>query len=184
MRVIAGSARRIRLDTPAGLNTRPTADRVKETLFNIISGDMQGAAFLDLFSGSGGIGIEALSRGAVFAVFADESPAAVRCIRANLAAAGFTGRARVYRSDALKALRLMEGRFTFDYIFMDPPYDRQLEKRALEYLASSSVPAKDATFIVEGSLNTDFSYAPGLGYTVTREKKYKNNKHVFLKKSA
>ena len=84
MRVIAGKARRLNLETLPGLDTRPTTDRIKETLFNILQADIPGASFLDLFAGSGAIGIEALSRGAENAVFVDKNPKACACIRRNL----------------------------------------------------------------------------------------------------
>ena len=85
MRVIAGTARSLPLKTPPGSETRPTTDRIKETLFNILQADIPGCVFADLFSGSGGIGIEALSRGAAKAYFVDYSPAAISCIQQNLA---------------------------------------------------------------------------------------------------
>ena len=84
MRVIAGTARRLNLKTVPGMETRPTTDRIKETLFNILQPEMTDCRFLDLFSGSGGIGIEALSRGAAYAVFAEKNPKACSCIRDNL----------------------------------------------------------------------------------------------------
>ena len=96
MRVIAGTARRLKLETPAGRHTRPTSDKIKETLFNIIQQDLYDARFLDLFSGSGGIAIEALSRGAAEAVLVDNDREALRCIRTNLAHTHFEEQARVW----------------------------------------------------------------------------------------
>ena len=100
MRVIAGSARRLRLKTIDGMETRPTTDRIKETLFNMIHDDLYGCAFLDLFAGSGGIGIEALSRGAKSAVFVEKDKRAASCIRENLAATRLADRALVMCCDA------------------------------------------------------------------------------------
>ena len=97
MRVIAGTARRLKLETPAGRHTRPTSDKIKETLFNIIQQDLYEARFLDLFSGSGGIAIEALSRGAAEAVLVDNDREALRCIRTNLHHTHFEEQARVSR---------------------------------------------------------------------------------------
>jgi len=99
MRVIAGAARSLKLETPEGMDTRPTTDRIKETLFNMIQFDIQGACFLDLFAGSGGIGIEALSRGAKEAVFVDNSKEACNCITANLKHTKLEQAARVCRQD-------------------------------------------------------------------------------------
>ena len=182
MRVIAGTAKRIQLKTIEGLDTRPTTDRIKETLFNMISEYLADSCFLDLFSGSGAIGIEALSRGAAKAVFVEQSRQAMNCIRDNLRATRLEDRAVVYEMDVLSALVHMEQKEKFHYIFMDPPYDQLLEKRVLEYLSTSNLLADDGLIIVEASMETVFFYAKGLGFTIVKEKCYKTNKHVFLEK--
>ena len=156
MRVIAGKARRIPLKTMDGLNTRPTTDRIKETLFNIIQDDIYGCRFLDLFSGSGGIGIEALSRGAKEAFLCADVFEALRRLSATEAA--------------------------MDIIFMDPPYNESLEKDVLAMLSSSPLADASTLIIVEADLSADFSYADSLGFDIIREKKYKTNKHMFLMK--
>ena len=163
MRVIAGSARRTQLKTLEGMDTRPTTDRIKETLFNMIAPYLYDSIFLDLFAGSGGIGIEALSRGAMEAVFT------------KLSEGG-----KLLNMDVLQALRSMEGQAAFDCIFMDPPYNHELEKSVLTYLAESSLLAEEGIIIVEASKETDFDYAEDLGYNIIKEKEYKTNKHVFL----
>ncbi len=183
MRVIAGSARRLRLKAPEGLDTRPTTDRIKETLFNMISADVAQARFLDCFAGSGGIGIEALSRGASEAVFIEKSPKAAACIRQNLRATRLEGKAQVLVRDVLDGLRRLENGGSFGVIFMDPPYDHQWERRVLEYLRDSRLADEETLIIAEASLETDFSYAETLGFGVVREKCYKTNKHVFLKRA-
>ena len=169
MRVIAGKARRLNLKTIPGIDTRPTTDRIKETLFNILQPELLECRFLDLFSGSGGIGIEALSRGASYAVFVEKNPKAAACIRENL--------------DVLQALRSLEGKGVFDIIFMDPPYNNELERQVLEYLKDSTVADKNTLIIVEADLQTDFSYVESLGYRQLRSKEYKTNKHVFLERA-
>ena len=122
MRVIAGSARRLLLKTPEGMETRPTTDRIKETLFNMIQDDLYHCQFLDLFSGSGAIGIEALSRGARQAVFVENHPDAVETIRSNLNTTRLEEQAIVMNCDVMTALKRLEERgFSFDFIFMDPP---------------------------------------------------------------
>ena len=124
MRVIAGSARGRKLAAPDGMSVRPTADRMKENLFNILAPYIPGARFLDLFSGSGAIGIEALSRGAESAVFVDKDCA---LLIQNLASTGFTEKAAVIKDDFAAAItRLREKRLEFDVIFMDPPYYKGL----------------------------------------------------------
>jgi 16S rRNA (guanine(966)-N(2))-methyltransferase RsmD len=182
MRVIAGTAKRIQLKTIEGFDTRPTTDRIKETLFNMISEYLADSSFLDLFSGSGAIGIEALSRGASNAVFVEQSKLATNCIRDNLEKTKLDGRGEVYEMDVLSALKKIENIQTFDYVFMDPPYNQLLEKRVLEYLSTSNLLSDDALIIVEASLETDFSYIKDLGFQIVKTKEYKTNKHVFLER--
>lgn len=184
MRVIAGSAKRMPLKTVEGMDTRPTTDRIKETLFNMISEYLADSNFLDLFSGSGAIGIEALSRGAAHASFVEQSKKAMDCIRDNLKFTRLDERAEVYETDVINALSRMEGKRVFDYVFMDPPYNQLLEKKVLEYLQKSSLLSEDALIIVEASLDTDFSYVNSLGFSIIKEKVYKTNKHVFLEREA
>lgn len=182
MRVIAGTAKRLQLKTVDGMDTRPTTDRIKETLFNMISEYLADSFFLDLFSGSGAIGIEALSRGAAHASFVEQSKKAMACIRENLAYTKLDERAELYETDVINALSRMEGRKVFDYIFMDPPYNQLLEKKVLEYLSTSRLLSDDGLIIVEASLDTDFSYVDDLRFAVVKEKIYKTNKHIFLEK--
>lgn len=185
MRVIAGSARRISLKTIAGLNTRPTTDRIKETLFNMIQYDLADCVFLDLFSGSGAIGIEALSRGAKQAVFVEENAEAISCIRDNLKATRLTEQAAVMNCDVLTALKRLEGKgYCFDYVFMDPPYDQEWERLVLEFLRQASYISEDTMIIIEASLDTKFTYLEAFGFTQCKQKKYKTNQHIFVKKGA
>lgn len=123
MRVIAGTAKGRRLKGPSGTVTRPITDRIKEALFNIIGQRLLGSIFLDLFAGSGSVGIEALSRGATRVVFVDNSPAAIKTIRENLAACKFESGFEVYRNDVFKAIPILVRRgLSFDFIYMDPPF--------------------------------------------------------------
>lgn len=182
MRVIAGKARRLPLKTLEGRDTRPTTDRIKETLFNILQPELLDCRFLDLYSGSGAIGIEALSRGAAYAVFVEKNPKACACIRDNLSFTKLEENGKLLNMDVLQALRSMEGQEAFDCIFMDPPYGQELERQSLEYLAGSSLAGEDTLIIIEADLHTDFSYAEALGYHLERSKEYKTNKHIFLHK--
>ena len=182
MRVIAGTARRLLLKTPEGMDTRPTTDRIKETLFNMLMPYLPGAVFLDLFSGSGGIGIEAISRGAKKAYFDEKSQKAVSCITENVEHTHFEEQSVILKQDVFAALR-GSIRDDIDVIFMDPPYNQQYEKRVLEILKDSSYVTEDTLIVVEASKETDFSYLANLGYNVIKEKVYKTNKHVFIKRS-
>ncbi len=180
MRVIAGSARRTILKTLEGNHTRPTTDRIKETLFNMLQYELADCLFLDLFAGSGGIGIEALSRGASRAVFVEKHPAAAEVIRGNLRATRLEDRASVMNCDVFAALRRLEGNGRYDFVFMDPPYDQELERKVLEALKDSSLIDRQSTIIIEASLKTSFDYLAPLGYTLEKQKIYKTNQHVFI----
>ena len=184
MRVIAGSARRLLLKTVEGMETRPTTDRIKETLFNMLQNDLYGARFLDFFAGSGAIGIEALSRGAKEADFVDKGDGQISCIRDNLKTTHLEERARVMSADVTEAIRKLyrEG-MAFDFIFMDPPYRMDLPKKVLEALRDTSLADEETLIIVEEALDTDFSWAGALGYEIEKSKEYKTNKHVFLRKN-
>lgn len=182
MRIIAGTARSLPLKSVEGMETRPTTDRIKETLFNMLQGEVPGSYFLDLFAGSGQIGLEALSRGAAYAVFVDNGKRPAACIEDNIRFTKFEKVSKVYPSDVLSALRAMEGKYQFDIIFMDPPYNQQLEKEVLRHLATSSLCKEDTTIIVEASLNTTFDYLEEYGFTLHKLKTYKTNVHAFIGK--
>lgn len=183
MRVIAGTARSLQLKTPEGLDTRPTTDRIKETLFNMIQFDLPNAVFLDLFAGSGGIGIEALSRGAKEAYFVDSGKEPEECIKFNLDHTKLADKATVYKQDVFVALARMEYQKKFDIVFMDPPYGKELEQRVLEYLGTSSVVDEETIIIFEASIDTDLGFLDHLPYEITKIKQYKTNMHVFVKRS-
>ena len=181
MRIIAGSARSLPLKTISGMDTRPTTDRIKETLFNILNPYLADCSFLDLFAGSGQIGLEAVSRGAREAVFVENNKKAAVCIQENITFTKFTEHCTLLVGDAVSAIRQLEGREAFDVVFMDPPYRKGLEQEVLKALSESSLLAEDSLVVAEASLSTDFLYAEELGFTITREKAYRTNKHVFLR---
>ena len=184
MRVIAGTARSLPLKTVKGDATRPTTDRIKETLFNMLNPYVPGARFLDLFAGSGGIGIEALSRGAVHAVFVDNQKEAVKCITENLQFTRLLDKAEVMSCDVMTAiLRLSDRREEpFDVIFLDPPYDNGLEEEVLRALSKSPLVNEDTLIVFEASLKTDISVVEDLGYELLKDKKYKTNRHAWVRK--
>ena len=135
MRIITGSARGVRLDTLEGEMTRPTTERAKEAVFSILRArtDLSGARVLDLFAGTGQLGIECLSRGAASAAFVDRRPDAIALIRENLKLCGLTDRARVTAGDSLEFLK--SAREKYDLIFLDPPYASGLLEEALKLIA-------------------------------------------------
>ncbi len=181
MRVIAGKARRLQLKTPEGFDTRPTTDKTKETLFNILNPYLADSDFLDLFSGSGAIGIEALSRGAKYAAFAEVNKAALECIRANLKFTKLEEYAEIIPHTALEAIRALEMKGkVFDVIFMDPPYNNLLEKEVLLSLQHSNIIYCDTIIVVEASLMTNFDYLDGSKFRIFKRKEYKTNQHVFI----
>lgn len=181
MRVIAGKARHIQLKTVETMDTRPTTDRIKETLFNMLHNDIYDTRFLDLFSGSGAIGIEALSRGARTAVMVENNRNAVKCIYENLQKTKLAEQATVMECDVLEAIRTLAAHAEpFDYIFMDPPYNNEHEKNVLQALKGTQLVDEYTTIIVESSLETDFDYLEEMGYKLIKRKEYKTNVHMFI----
>ena len=181
MRVIAGKCRSLPLKTVPGRQTRPTTDRIKETLFNMLQPYLPDARFLDLFAGSGAIGIEALSRGAERAWFVEQNKAAADCIRQNLKFTKLEQQAVLLPMEAHAALQSLQGQEPFDCIFMDPPYNKGFEDEVLAVLNDSTICTPDTVVIVESSLETEISDFEEL--KVSRVKKYKTNKHTFLMKT-
>ena len=144
MRVITGSARGRKMKTPENYDIRPTTDNVKESVFNIIQFDIEGRRVLDLFAGTGQLGIECLSRGASSAVFVDQSREAVKIVKENLKACGLSG--TVVQSDALSFLRTCG---KFDIIFVDPPYDSDLYESVLNTVNSIDILSDGGIIICE-----------------------------------
>ena len=183
MRVIAGTARSMPLKTIKGMDTRPTTDKTKETLFNVLQTDIPDCRFLDLFSGSGAIGIEALSRGAASAVFVEHNRQAVACIKENLTKTKLMSQAEIMPVECQTAIRqLDDGKRHFDIVFMDPPYNKQLEKEMLIQLQHASFINEETMIIIEASLETEFDWLETYGYIATKVKKYKTNQHVFVQR--
>lgn len=154
MRIITGSARGARLRTPKGMDTRPTADRVKESLFNILGGRVVDCRVLDLFSGTGNLGLEALSRGASAAAFIDRSTADL--IRENAEHTHLLDRSHILRGDVFVGMsRLAAAGEKFDLVFCDPPYNKGLWERALQVLDTSELLAGQAIVVVEHGVGED-----------------------------
>jgi 16S rRNA (guanine966-N2)-methyltransferase len=139
MRIIAGSFRSRTLQAPAGLDTRPTSDRLRETLFNVLAPRIAGARFLDLYAGSGAVGIEALSRGATQVTFVERAPGAVNVLRENLSRLGLTAGFRIVAAGVGSYVRKAAAGDAFDVVFLDPPYDAAKEYAAtVELLGGTS----------------------------------------------
>lgn len=150
MRIIAGSAKGRRFDAPEGKNTRPTLDRVKEAMFGMIQFDIEGRRVLDLFSGSGNLGLEALSRGAESVVFCDSDRKAAELVRRNCALLGFEGRGEVFCCDCFLLISQLahEGR-AFSLVLLDPPYESGLTVRVLGEMAERGLMADGCIILAE-----------------------------------
>ncbi|HZD58858.1 MAG TPA: 16S rRNA (guanine(966)-N(2))-methyltransferase RsmD [Anaerolineae bacterium] len=170
MRVIAGSAKGKKLHAPKGVDTRPTSDRVKEAIFNIIGRKVSGTRVLDLFAGTGNLGIEAMSRGATLAYFVDKRWEAVDVIKRNLEETGFTDKAVVIKSEADKALRrLSKDALKYDIIFVDPPYGISVTYLdAVMFKLASDMLNMDGLLILEHSAKTEPRVVEGIETGSTR----------------
>jgi len=152
MRIVAGTLRSRRLQSLESLALRPTSDRLRETLFNILGPRVSGSRFLDLFAGTGAIGIEAISRGAVSAVFVENHSAAVRLIGRNLASLGIASAARVMRGNVAAAIARLESgsAMAFDFVFLDPPYaDEKEYQKTLRALEKSPLVGERTVVVAE-----------------------------------
>ncbi len=179
-RVIAGSAKGRHLVTPEGMNTRPTTDRLKEALFGMIQFDLAGSSFLDLFAGSGQMGIEALSRGASSLVLVEQDPRALSCIRRNLQLTGFAKQSRLISASVERAIPMLQKEgLKFDLIFMDPPYDHGFEKKIGELIAEHDLLSEDGMLIIESSSGTEVELS---GLSRIREKTYKTTRFTFFER--
>ena len=169
MRVISGTARGRRLKELPGRDTRPTTDKVKESIFNIVQFDIEGRQVLDLFAGTGQLGIEALSRGARRAVFVDLAPGAVSVIRQNLGTVGFEQQGEVFQSDWRAFLSAR--REKFDLILLDPPYQSTMLEGALETIAAIDILSEHGIIVCESALEKVLPELPA-PYEKGREYRY------------
>lgn len=169
MRIISGSARGRRLKEPQGMDTRPTTDKVKESLFNIIQFELEGRRVLDLFAGTGQLGLEALSRGAEHCTFVDQRREAAALVRENVKLCGFTDMARVAQEEALSFLSSC--REKFDVVFLDPPYQSGLLEKSLKLLTRFDILREHGIIVCESG--TDWSVPPlEVPYEAGREYRY------------
>ena len=180
MRVITGKARGVQLKTPDGMTTRPTSDRVKEALFSIIQFEVPTARVLDLFGGTGQLGIEALSRGAKSAVFVDAGEPACRLIKENLRRTKLESDAKVIRADYLDYLK--RSRETFDIIFLDPPYAEVFLENALKCITEIDILQTGGIIVTERPTGKELLWEFN-GYTRSKDYKYGNTTLAIYRKN-
>ena len=155
MRIIGGDAKGRRLSLPKGCRIRPTSDRIKEALFNLIH-PILGKSFLDLYAGSGNVGLEALSRGATKAVFIERNPALINVIGENLHECGFSGRYEILALDVRQGIRLLENKQeVFDILFADPPYEKGLIEDTIRLIGKSSLVSQDGLTVMQHSIREE-----------------------------
>lgn len=184
MRVLAGELKGQRLRTPPGRTTRPTADQVRIACLDTLMPYLPDGAFLDLFAGAGGVGIEALSRGAPAVVFVEQDAAALRALRDNVERLGLRDRARVVRGDAARAVGdLAEAGERFAVVFLDPPYDSPRAGTALEAVARGDVLAAGAVIVLQHGTKTPPPAAPG-ALTLWKARRFGETTLTFFRSDA
>lgn len=177
MRVISGKKKGMRLHGTKDPYTRPTEDRIKESIFNSLFNIEEGSKVLDLFAGTGGMGIEFLSRGSDLVVFCDKSRLNINCIKENLNSTGFTANAKIYQSDNERNLfNIKSDNIKFDYIFLDPPYDKiDLYYDSLDFIRENKLLNDDGIIIVESEQRLAID-----GYDIIKTKEYGKKIIYFL----
>ncbi|WP_237036245.1 16S rRNA (guanine(966)-N(2))-methyltransferase RsmD [Mediannikoviicoccus vaginalis] len=177
MRVISGKKKGMRLLGTRDPHTRPTEDRIKESIFNSLFSIEEGSKVLDLFAGTGGMGIEFLSRGSDLVVFCDKSRLNINCIKENLNNTGFTGKAKIYQGDNERNLfNIKSDNIKFDYVFLDPPYDKvDLYYDSLDFIRENNLLNEDGIIIVESEQRLEFD-----GYDIIKIKEYGKKIIYFL----
>jgi len=179
LRIISGEFRGRKLEKLEGMDIRPTSDRVKESLFNMLGARVAGCSFLDLFAGTGGIGIEAYSRGAQQVVFIDESAKSIKVLKSNLEKLKVEESVEVYNTDYINAInRLAMDQRKFDIIFIDPPYLKDFEKNALLHISEHGLLQDDGIVVVEHDIQDKMPENAG-SLDIQRQKKYGNTMLTF-----
>jgi len=180
MRIISGTSKGRKLVTPKSQFLRPTSDRVKESIFNILREEMEGKVVLDLFAGTGNLGIEALSRGAKKAIFVEKGRQALRLIQRNLNQFGLEERSEIIPKDAIRAIGILKQRGeSFDLILMDPPYEKGLIQRTLMKLNSYPVYQKDSILVIEHDRREPLPHIMN-GWNLIRERRIGDTVISFL----
>ena len=183
MRVISGNARGKKLVSLEGVNTRPTLDRVKESLFNILQFDIANKNVLDLFAGSGAIGIEAISRGAASATFCDHSNDAIKVIKTNVLNTHSQEKSTILNKDYMQALKyLAKNNIQFDIIYLDPPYKTEFANIAIKEIINLNLLSKDGIIIVETDDAKKEETIPKEGIKIFDKRKYGRAILIFIRK--
>ncbi len=152
VRVIGGALRGKRLSPLRGLTIRPTTDYLRESIFNILAGGLEDAVVLDLFAGTGSLGIEALSRGAATAVFVDKAPQAIKTLTRNISACSLEAQSSILKRDVLRGLSFLKSiGLAFDLVFIDPPYDKGFAERTMQHLDRAKSTSDEVTIVIEHS---------------------------------
>jgi 16S rRNA (guanine966-N2)-methyltransferase len=181
MRITGGESRGKPIYVPKGAAVRPTSDRVREALFAVLY-SVSGKTFLDLFAGSGGIGLEALSRGARKAVLVEKDTRLIRAMKKNLAECGFEGRYEIMAMEVRKCVRLLaEQRKRFEILFADPPYGKGLARETLEYLRGGDIVSPNGVVVLQHSTREALGGSYGEAFTLTDQKRYGDTVLSFLK---
>lgn len=184
MRIITGIAKGRKIKAPEGLSTRPTADRVKESLFNIISKRIFEARVLDLFAGTGNLGLEAISRGAKMCTFVDSSKSSFKILKENIETLNFQNKCEAYNSDAFSALKQFGKRdIKFDLVFLDPPYSKGLVEKAVEEIYNQNLLSDGGIIVSEYDQNDNIPERIG-NIRIYRTEKYGRTKISFWREDA
>lgn len=181
MRIIAGECRGLKLHTLKGQHTRPTGARVKEAVFSSLQARLPGAVVLDLFAGSGNIGIEALSRGAKEVYFVENNKSAFAIIKKNLAMTPFQEQGQLIFADGLNVLKELSGRVIFDIIYIDPPYQSDFYDRVLKIMETYDLVAKNGIIVLESAKSSSFSCNDKV-FLHDKTKIYGDSRITYLKK--
>ncbi len=184
MRIVGGAAKSRRIYSPPKSKIRPTSDGIKESLFNMLR-DVSGKSFLDLFAGSGGVGLEALSRGAAKVVFVEKSPVMISAIKRNLKELGLGGQSEILEIEAAKGIKQLRKRGeTFDFLFADPPYEKGLVEEIFLWLDQADIVASDGVVIIQHSIREDVKIKHTDNFTLTDQRRYGDTLISFLKRTA
>ena len=183
MRIITGKARGLHLNVPKNYDVRPTADRVKESLFNIIGSKIVDAAVLDLFAGSGNLGLESWSRGARLVRFVDNSRVSLRLTESNIQKCRAEAECKVLKHDAEAAVDLLykQGQ-RFDLVFVDPPYNKGWVQKILVKLEKTPILAESGWLVAEHSMHDDIAIAVSDGYEIFRRQQYGETVLTFIRR--
>jgi 16S rRNA (guanine(966)-N(2))-methyltransferase RsmD len=176
MRITGGRFKNQTLKSPKGEQTRPTSERLRETLFNILQTAIEGKTFLDLYAGSGAVGIEAISRGACFATFIEKDPRAIHALQENIKKFGIQAQTKVFPKDVLSCLKHFKKR-SFDFIFIDPPYGKGLQAKTLEWIDDLGLLAEGGRLFLEESIHTEVNFSP---YATLQLKKKRKGGNTIL----